>query len=476
MGSRKNASPRSLSWLESPRIASLVHPSLLEQPTLDRLRAKMLAIFGLLLTTVGPLVASGYFRKGELAYGTAFLLCTTLGLGTFVAIRFVGSTRLSSHLGSFALWTASVTGTYALGGTSSIAARWFAVIPVMAAVLGGGRLAAPWFVISWLTFTGLTFAPSFGVTFPEPSAVSDDPIHLVVTMTTFMVIVISLFAVSEMLRVWLVRERQETQEKLEDALHGAVAAGQAKDRFMAMMSHELRTPLNAIIGFAELLVEEMEEDGHEAYIDDAESIRSAGRHLLALISDILATTMFDSGRLELRPDTCDLEELVLGIEPTVRTVIQERDNRYIVFIDPALAGTTLYTDPSKLRQILFNLLGNAAKFTEEGKISLRVTPAPDDRICFEIADTGIGMDPEAQRHVWGEFVQVDDSSTRKYGGIGLGLALVKRLTTMLTGKVTLESEPGRGSTFRVVIPRELDPNVEALMANLSSTSLPALKR
>ena len=472
MGPRKNASPRSLSWLESSRLSKFVHPSMLDQPTLDRLRAKMLAIFGIVLTTVGPLVASGYFRKGELAYGVAFLLCTVLGLGTFLSIRLIGSTRLSSHLGSLALWLASVTGTYALGGTSSIAARWFAVIPVLAAVFGGGQLGIRWFVISWLTFAALTFAPQFGVVFPEHSAVADDQIHQVVTMTTFMLIVLGLFGISEMLRISLVREREETQAKLQDALHGAVAAGQAKDRFMAMMSHELRTPLNAIIGFAELLVEEMEEDGHEAYIDDAESIRSAGRHLLALISDILATTMFDSGRLQLRPETVELEALIKELEPTVRPMIQERDNRYTYTIDPALAGATLYTDPSKLRQILFNLLGNAAKFTEEGKITLRIEPREEDRICFEVADTGIGMDTEAQKHVWGEFVQLDDSSTRQHGGIGLGLALVERLTTMLMGQISLESAPGEGSTFRIVIPRELDRNVELLLASRSSAQLP----
>ncbi|MCA9636401.1 MAG: hypothetical protein KC420_10280 [Myxococcales bacterium] len=458
MGAPKPSPQRSLSWLESPRLASLVHPTLLREPTLDRLRAKMLAILGILLTTAGPLIASGYFRKGEVFYGGAFLLCAALGLGTFAAIRFVGSTRLSSHLGAFALWIGSLIGTYALGGADSIAARWFAVIPVVAAVFGGGRVGLLWLGISWLTYVAITFAPRFGLQLPEPSAVGDDPVHLVVTMTTFMLVILALFGISELLRFWLVRERQETEVKLEEALRGAVAAGEAKDRFMAMMGHELRTPLNAIIGYAELLVDEMEDDGHDAYRKDAESIRSAGRHLLALISDILATAMLDSGRLQLRIEDFELAEVLGEIEATIRPLIGEQGNAFHLEADPSLAGATLRSDPSKLRQILLNLLGNAAKFTERGEITLRVAPCGDERIRFEVQDTGIGIAADVQENIWGEFVQADDSSTRKHGGIGLGLALVRRLASLLDGEVSLESAPGEGSTFRVIIPRALDPD------------------
>ncbi len=455
MGSRKRHSSRSLTWLESPRLAKLVHPSMLEKPTLERLRAKILAAFGIVLAAIGPLIASGYFRQGELGYGIAFLLCTALALGTFLAIRFAASPRLSSHLGSLAMWIGTVTGTYALGGITSIATRWFAVIPVLAAVFGGGRLGFRWFVVSWLTVIAFAVAPEYGVVFPKASPVGADQIHQVVTLTTFMLAILGIFATSEMLRVWLVREREQTEEKLEVALSGAVAAARAKDRFMAMMGHELRTPLNAIIGLAELLVEEMKEDNHDAYIEDAESIRSSGRHLLALISDILTTAMFDSGRLQLRPETFKLSKLIDEIEAMILPLMGKLGNLYSQCIDPALAGITLHTDPSKLRQILWNLLENAAKFTVNGNISLRIKPCDGHLICFEITDTGSGIDPSMQATIWGEFVQGDDSSTRQHGGIGLGLALVQRLTTMLEGTATLESVPGEGSTFRIIIPREV---------------------
>jgi signal transduction histidine kinase len=464
MAPPKLDSPRSITWLESPRLARLVHPALLQQPTLERLRAKLLAILGILLTTSGPLIASGYFRKGELVYGGAFLGCTVLGMGTFSAIRFVGSTRLSSHLGSLALWIGTLIGTYALGGPASIAARWFAVIPVVAAVFGGARNGLWWFAIAWLTYVALTVAPSYGVAFPEPSEVADDPTHLLVTMTTFMLVVLALFGLSELLRIWLVRERQETEVKLEAALNVAVAASETKDRFMAMMSHELRTPLNAIIGYAELLVDEMEDDGHDAYIKDAESIRSAGRHLLSLISDILAATMLDTGRLQLRVERFALAQLLTELLPMIRPAVRERDNTFHLEVDPTLADATLASDASKLRQILVNLLGNAAKFTEGGDVTLRVTPEGDARVCFAVVDTGIGVAPDLQENIWREFVQADDSSTRVHGGIGLGLALVKRLTTLLGGEVTLASEAGRGSTFRVVLPRVLEAAADERLA------------
>ncbi|MCA9658388.1 MAG: histidine kinase, partial [Myxococcales bacterium] len=216
-----------------------------------------------------------------------------------------------------------------------------------------------------------------------------------------------------------------------------------------------------IIGYAELLVDEMEDDGHDAYIKDAESIRSAGRHLLSLISDILATTMLDTGRLQLRVERFALADLVAELLPMIRPALRERGNAFHLEVDPELVDATLDSDASKLRQILVNLLGNAAKFTEGGDVTLRVEARGERRICFSVVDTGIGVAPELQENIWREFVQADDSSTRVHGGIGLGLALVKRLTTLLGGEVTLDSEVGRGATFRVVIPRVLSSAADA---------------
>ena len=461
MGSQKSRASRSLTWLESLRLTTLVHPSMLALPTLERLRAKILAVFGILLAAIGPLIASGYLRQGEVGYGFAFIFCTALALGTFLGIRFAGSLRVSSHLGSLAMWIGTVTGTYALGGITSIAARWFAVIPVLAAVFGGAGLGFRWFLVSWFTVIAFAVAPNFGVVFPEASPVGADQIHQVVTLTTFMLTVLGLFAISEMLRIWLVREREKTEEELEVALTGALAAARAKDRFMAMIGHELRTPLNTIIGLAELLVEEMKEDHHDAYIADAESIRSSGRHLLALITDILTAAMFDSGRLQIRPETFKLRTFIDEIDAMTPPMMGKLGNLYSHFVDPTLEDVTLHTDLSKLRQILWNLLENAAKFTVKGTVHLRVQPQSDRLICFEVIDTGSGIDPSIQANIWCEFVQGDDSYARQHGGIGLGLALVQRLATMLGGTTGLESVPGEGSTFRITIPREFHAEEKA---------------
>ena len=448
--------PRAIVWVDGLLKDAWVHPSLLERSSLERLRSKMLVLLGVLLTLLGPLVASGYFRKGETVYGIAFLLFAILGVGTVLSIRYLGSVRLSCHLGSLALLMATLTGSYALGGAGSMAIRWFAAVPVLAAVFGGLRAGFGWLLLSWLTFSAMLFAPNFGVVFPTPSEVGADKVHQLITMSTFMFTTLVLFLIGEMIGSWLLYEKNKAQQRLQHALDEAVAASAAKSRFLAMMSHELRTPLNAIIGYSELLVEEMELDESEDYIDDAMAIRSSGRHLLSLISDILDVTMLDSGRVELRPERVSLDEFSSEVAKTARALSQEFGNTFQMTLCEELDGKELHTDVSKLRQVLFNLIGNAAKFTEEGQISLHISAGEFDSVCFEVKDTGIGLAPEEQERIWDEFVQADDSSTREHGGVGLGLALVRKLVGILGGSVSLESVRGEGSTFTVEIPRELE--------------------
>jgi signal transduction histidine kinase len=455
MRSAENNPPGAIAWIDKILKDAWVHPSFIERSSLERLRSKMLVLLGTLLTLLGPLVASGYFRNDEPAYGIAFILFGVLGVGTILSIRFLGSVVLSCHLGSLALLMATVTGSYALGGAGSMAIRWFAAVPVLAAVFGGLRAGIGWLALSWGMFAAMLFAPEFGVVFPEPSEVGADKAHQLITMSTFMFTTLMLFLIGEMIGTWLLYEKNRAQESLQSALDEAVAASAAKSRFLAMMSHELRTPLNAIIGYSELLVEEMEHDNNEDYIDDAMAIRSSGRHLLSLISDILDVTMLDSGRVELRPEEIAIEDFVDEVAKTARALSQERGNTFTMTLDAELIGAVLSTDVSKLRQVLFNLLGNAAKFTEEGRILLRITPLGEDMICFQVADTGIGLAPEEQERVWDEFVQADDSSTREHGGVGLGLALVRKLARLLGGDVSLESVLGKGSVFTVVVPRTL---------------------
>ncbi|HET8633994.1 MAG TPA: response regulator, partial [Gemmatimonadales bacterium] len=239
----------------------------------------------------------------------------------------------------------------------------------------------------------------------------------------------------------------------------AESANQAKSRFLANMSHELRTPLNAIIGYSEMLKEEAEEEGNEGYVADLDKIRASGKHLLALINDVLDLSKIEAGKMELFFETFDVRTLVEDVAVTVRPLMAQNSNRLSVRCLPG-AGL-VRADLTKVRQILLNLLSNASKFTEAGDITLTVRreQAPEGRadIVFSVQDSGIGMTPEQMARLFEAFSQAEASTTRRFGGTGLGLAITRRFCEMMGGTVNVESAPGAGSTFTVRLPE----NVEA---------------
>lgn len=226
-------------------------------------------------------------------------------------------------------------------------------------------------------------------------------------------------------------------------------ASRAKSAFLANMSHELRTPLNAILLYSELLQEEAEEKGLVATTADALKIRQAGSSLLKLIDDILDISKIEAGHVQLELESIRLAPFLERLDTSLRPVVERKGNRFRIADEGA--PEVLVTDSTRLQQILANLLGNAAKFTENGQVTLRASRDKGWAV-FTVEDTGIGMSAEVQRKVFGEFVQADSSTTRKYGGTGLGLALVQRLTVMLGGEVRLASEPGVGTRVAVRIP------------------------
>ncbi|HSJ07455.1 MAG TPA: response regulator [Longimicrobiales bacterium] len=246
--------------------------------------------------------------------------------------------------------------------------------------------------------------------------------------------------------------RARTAE-LEEARVAAEAANQTKSQFLTSMSHELRTPLNAIIGYSEMLIEEAEDIGQDGFVPDLQKIHGTGRHLLGLINYILDLTKDEAGRMELYLETFSVEAVVAEVAATVRPLIERNRNLLDVRMDGA-AGT-MYSDQVRLRQILFNLLSNASKFTEDGTITLEVDTRPGDVVAFTVTDTGIGITPEQQARLFQAFTQADASTTKKYGGTGLGLAITKRFVEMMDGSIVLESAPGHGTTFRVTLAREL---------------------
>jgi signal transduction histidine kinase len=247
-------------------------------------------------------------------------------------------------------------------------------------------------------------------------------------------------------------------KELQSAKEQAEAANKAKSLFLANVSHELRTPLNAVIGLSQLLQDDANDLGlSEDFITELETINSAARHLFQVINDILDLTKVEVDKMTLYPESFEVTRLISNVVLTVKLAMEKNGNLLEVNCDGQLS--TMYADETRLRQVLFNLLSNAAKFTSNGKVKLTVhqekavlKEKEGDIIVFTVSDTGIGMSVTQQEQLFQPFTQGDASTTKKYGGTGLGLAICKRICDMMGGDVSLKSEQGVGSTFTVRLP------------------------
>ncbi len=248
----------------------------------------------------------------------------------------------------------------------------------------------------------------------------------------------------------------EANEELARSNELLAEASQHKTDFLANMSHELRTPLNAIIGYTEMLSEEAQDSGAEEFLPDLDKIGSAGRHLLDLINNILDLAKIEAGKMDLYLETFDIASAVGEVVGTIKPLVDKKGNALVVELGEGLGE--MRADLTKVRQTLFNLLSNASKFTEDGRITLSVVRESDvePTIVFRVADTGIGMSEEAKTKLFQEFSQADASTTRKYGGTGLGLNISLRFCEMMGGDISVESTPGEGSTFTVRLPARVD--------------------
>ncbi|WP_293131276.1 HAMP domain-containing sensor histidine kinase [Microcoleus sp. bin38.metabat.b11b12b14.051] len=273
----------------------------------------------------------------------------------------------------------------------------------------------------------------------------------------------------------LIQRVAEYTEDLQEAKIAAEAANRSKSAFLANMSHELRTPLNAIINYSEMLQEDAQDSGSEDFLPDLEKIQTAGKHLLDMISDILDISKIEAGHVTLYLEHFDVATMIEEVMITAQPLVEKKGNALALQVKGELG--MMYADQPKVRQILLNLLSNAAKFTEKGVITIDIEkvknkqPKPKKRnknndfnsgsnyisqfLIFRVSDTGIGMTDEQLEQIFKPFTQADASTTKKYGGTGLGLTISQRLCQILGGEISVESENGKGSTFIVSLPERV---------------------
>jgi signal transduction histidine kinase len=383
------------------------------------------------------------------------IACIWLFWGLPFVYKKTGNLQLSALISVELLAFTSLFGSYFYGGVSSPFLPWL----IISLLLGFFYLSErPLVVLALFTCNIAVFVLAY-LLWGFPELLSHEQLSMVgwisiLSATIYMSWMATYYANMIAMRSDLEREAErhrETAIRLREAKDIADKANRAKSIFLAKMSHELRTPLNAVIGFSEILLDDLELDGRNQHKKaDLERINSAGKHLLSLVTDVLDLSKIESNHIELKIEEFDLNEMVREVVATVQSMIAEKNNRLVVKC-PANLGV-VSTDQTKLRQAALNLLSNAAKFTEAGTVTLSVQRRKHqagDWIEVQVQDTGIGISEPDIGRLFQNFRQANQSTSSKYGGTGLGLALSQKLCALMGGGISANSEFGQGSCFTI---------------------------
>lgn len=426
----------------------------------DEEKTRIAAMINIIL--LGALSLAAIFALVHAIFFHSFL-----ELGIFVALFFLRAAAI--HLMSKGhvyptvtatlglLWIGITAITAASGGVESVHFVSYINVILVAGLLFGGRMALAFALASSLSGVLMLYLKSRELL---PQYVFTTSLNVwAIISANFLIGALMLYLAGRSLRLAVARAKHHEHELVEKAAKMQQLAQEAQEantfrtRLMARISHELRTPLNAMQGFSEMLYYEMYGPLTPEQRDAIKKIMSHSRQLEKVISEMLEQSNFEAGKLRMNIGPFSPSEL---LEKAVETYSPLAATKGLLFRTEISSDlpVSLSGDPEKLEEILSSLISNAIKFTDDGSVSVHLTRAHNNSWAIHVADTGIGIPPEAQTHIFEPFRQVDESATRKYGGVGLGLALVKELTTLMSGSVTFTSETGIGSIFTVFLPLE----------------------
>ena len=413
---------------------------------------------------LGPLMGHSvtyFLAVNGAAQSWQFWVLEALVAGFFfipLIIKATGSLRLAAMASTQMLVFLSLFGAFFFGGMASPFLPWFLIAMILGfffladhvtSFLVGIFLQIATFIVGWLVYGG------FPELLPIESLTNANLLSIGAALA-YMTLLSLYYEAVMRLNADLELETGEQRNRLSDlraAMSTAQNASMRKSIFLAKMSHELRTPLNAVIGYSELLIDNFEDSRADHKVKDLERIRSAGRHLLALVNNVIDLSSIEADRAEIDVRPTDIRNLVDEVVATAAPLVAKRQNRLEVKIDPRIG--TASVDPLKLKQSLLNLLSNAAKFTTRGTIECSVqlkTSAGRNYLSFEIADDGIGISDEGVKRLFSDFAQAEDDTSSRFGGTGLGLALTHRFCEMMGGDIAVQSERGIGTIFTIRIP------------------------